>query len=101
MFVDPLPATTYLWLNNSVAPLNNVKVRQAINYAINRLEVQRVWGGATQAAPTDQVLPPTMPGFQKLDIYPVAGDLAKAKALIKASGIKTPVVRVVKRPARK
>jgi peptide/nickel transport system substrate-binding protein len=91
VFVDPLPATTYLWLNNSVAPLNNVKVRQAINYAINRLEVQRVWGGATQAAPTDQVLPPTMPGFQKLDIYPVAGDLAKAKALIKASGIKTPV----------
>jgi peptide/nickel transport system substrate-binding protein len=37
------------------------------------------------------VLPPTMPGFQKANIYPVTGDLAKAKALIKASGIKTPV----------
>jgi peptide/nickel transport system substrate-binding protein len=89
--VNPLPATTYLWLNNSVPPLNNVDVRKAINYAINRLAIQRVWGGPTQAAPTDQVLPPTMPGFVKQDIYPVAGDLAEAKALMKASGIKTPV----------
>ncbi len=91
VFVNPLPATTYLWLNNSVAPLNNVKVRQAINYAINRLEIQRVWGGPTQAAVTDQVLPPTMPGFVKAAIYPVAGDLAKARALMKAAGVTTPV----------
>jgi peptide/nickel transport system substrate-binding protein len=91
VFVDPLPATTYLWLNNSVAPLTNVKVRQAINYAINRLEIQRVWGGASQATPTDQVLPPTMPGYVQANNYPVTGSLSKAKALIKASGIKTPV----------
>jgi peptide/nickel transport system substrate-binding protein len=91
VFVNPLPATTYLWLNNSVPPLNNVKVRQAINYAINRLAIQRVWGGPSQAAPTDQVLPPTMPGYVKANNYPVAGDLAKAKSLMKASGVKTPV----------
>src|SRR5262249_11727793 len=58
VFVNPLPATTYLWLNNTVPPLNNDKVREAINYAINRLAIQRVWGGASQGAPTDQVLPP-------------------------------------------
>jgi ABC-type transport system substrate-binding protein len=91
VFVDPLPATTYLWLNNSVAPLNNAKVRQAINYAINRLEIQRVWGGASQASATDQVLPPTMPGFQRLNIYPPLGNVAEAKKLMAQSGVKTPV----------
>ncbi len=91
MFVNPLPATTYLWLNNTVPPLNNIKVRQAINYAINRLAIQRVWGGPSQAAPTDQILPPTMPGYVKANNYPVAGNVAMAKSLIKAVGIKTPV----------
>ena len=91
VFVDPLPATTYLWLNNTVAPLNNAKVRQAINYAINRLEIQRVWGGPSQAAATDQVLPPTMPGYVKANTYPLGGDVAKAKALMAASGVHTPV----------
>lgn len=91
VFVDPLPGTTYLWLNNTVPPLNNIKVRQAINTAINRLAIQRVWGGPSQGVPTEQVLPPTMPGYVKANNYPVAGSLAAAKALMKASGVKTPV----------
>jgi ABC-type transport system substrate-binding protein len=91
VFVDPLPATTYLWLNNTVPPLNNVKVRQAINTAINRLAIQRVWGGPSQGVPTEQVLPPTMPGYTKAANYPVGGNLAAAKALMKAAGVKTPV----------
>jgi peptide/nickel transport system substrate-binding protein len=91
VFVDPLPATTYLWLNNTVPPLNNAKVRQAINTAINRLAIQRVWGGPSQGAPTDQILPPTMPGYVKANNYPVAGNVSAAKALIKAAGVTTPV----------
>jgi peptide/nickel transport system substrate-binding protein len=91
VFVTPLPGTTYLWLNNTVPPLNNVKVRQAINYAINRLAIQRVWGGPSQAAPTDQVLPPTMPGYVKANNYPVAGNVKKAKSLMKAAKVATPV----------
>jgi peptide/nickel transport system substrate-binding protein len=91
VFVDPLPATTYLWLDNTVPPLNNIKVRQAINTAINRLAIQRVWGGPSQGVPTEQVLPPTMPGYVRANNYPVAGNLAAAKTLMKASGVKTPV----------
>jgi ABC-type transport system substrate-binding protein len=91
VFVDPLPATTYLWLNNTVPPLNNPKVRQAINTAINRLAIQRVWGGPSQGVPTEQILPPTMPGYVKASNYPVAGDVAAAKALMKAAGVTTPV----------
>ena len=41
--------------------------------------------------PTDQVLPPTMPGYVKANNYPVAGNPAAAEALMKASGVKTPV----------
>jgi peptide/nickel transport system substrate-binding protein len=91
VFVNPLPGTTYLWLNNTVPPLTNIKVRQAINYAIDRLAIQRVWGGPSQAAPTDQVLPPTMPGYVKANNYPVAGNLTMAKSLMKAAKVKTPV----------
>ncbi len=91
IFVNPTPSLNYLWMNNDVAPFNNVKVRQAVNYAINRNAILRVWGGRSQGQITDQILPPTMGGFRDVQIYPANGDLAKAKALIKASGIKLPV----------
>jgi peptide/nickel transport system substrate-binding protein len=91
VFVGTLPATTYLWMNSSVAPFNNAKVRQAVNYAINRDALLRVWGGPSQGSVTDQVLPPTMPGWQKAALYPSAGDTAKAKALLAASGVALPI----------
>jgi peptide/nickel transport system substrate-binding protein len=91
IFLNPTPSVNYLWMNNDVAPFNNVKVRQAVNYAINRNAILRVWGGRSQGQITDQILPPTMGGFRDVQIYPANGDLAKAKALIKASGIKLPV----------
>ncbi len=81
----------YLFLNNDVPPLDNVKVRQAINYAINRNALLRVWGGPSQGSVTDQVLPPTMSGWKDADIYPMGGDPEKAKQLLAESGVKLPV----------
>jgi peptide/nickel transport system substrate-binding protein len=91
VFLNPTPSVNYLWLNNDVPPFDNVKVRQAVNYAINRNAILRVWGGRSQGQITDQILPPTMGGYRDAQIYPANGNLAKAKALIKASGIKLPV----------
>lgn len=91
VFLNPTPSVTYLWMNNDVPPFDNVKVRQAVNYAINRNAILRVWGGRSQGQVTDQILPPTMGGYHDAQLYPANGDLAKAKALIKASGIKLPV----------
>ncbi|MGI8571463.1 MAG: ABC transporter substrate-binding protein [Solirubrobacteraceae bacterium] len=91
VFVDPLPGITYLWLNNTVPPFNNFKVRQAVNYAIDRQAIVRVWGGPSEGKPADQVLPPTMPGWIKANIYPDSGNPAQAQALMKASGVHTPV----------
>jgi ABC-type transport system substrate-binding protein len=96
VFTNPLPATTYLFLNYSVPPLDNVKVRQAVNYALNRTNLLRVWGGPSQGQTTSQVLPPTMPGYVKADNYPDAGDLAKAQQLMADAGVTTPVNLVLR-----
>ena len=77
------PANTfYYFMNNRVAPFDNVKVRQAVNFAINREALVRIYGGL--ATPTQNVLPPTYPQYKKLNLYPY--NLAKAKSLIKAAG---------------
>jgi peptide/nickel transport system substrate-binding protein len=77
------PANTYyFFMNNREAPFDNLKVRQAVNYAINREALVRIYGGLAQ--PTENVLPPTYPSYKKLSMYPY--DLAKAKQLIKDSG---------------
>src|SRR5207245_1813570 len=91
IFLEPTPSVTYLWMNNDVPPFNNVKVRQAVNYALNRNALLRVWGGRSQGQITDQILPPTMGGYRDAQIYPASGDVAKAKALLKASGVKLPI----------
>jgi peptide/nickel transport system substrate-binding protein len=79
------PANTYyFFMNTRVKPFDNLKVRQAVNYAINRQALVRIYGGL--AAPTQNVLPPVYPQYKRLNLYPY--NLAKAKALIAASGDK-------------
>ena len=79
------PANTYyFFMNQRVAPFNNVKVRQAVNYAINRQALVRIYGGLAQ--PTENILPPTYPSYRKHALYPY--NLAKAKAMIAAAGVK-------------
>jgi peptide/nickel transport system substrate-binding protein len=78
------PANTfYYFMNTRNAPFNNLKVRQAVNYAINREALVRIYGGL--ATPTQNVLPPTYPQYKKLNLYPY--NLAKAKSLIKQAGV--------------
>ncbi len=51
--------TGYLTLNTKVKPLDNVKVRQAINMAVNKERITRILNG--RATPANQPLPPLMP----------------------------------------
>ena len=75
--------TYYFWMNIREAPFNKLKVRQAVNYAIDRRALQTlVWGGLGR--PTQNVLPPTYPSYRKLNLYP--HNLAKAKTLINQAG---------------
>ena len=95
VFAGTLPSTTYVWFNTTVAPFDNVKVRQAVNFALNREEILRVWGGPSQGVITDQVLPPTMPGWQQANLFPPAGDTAKAQSLLQESGVQLPISTVL------
>jgi peptide/nickel transport system substrate-binding protein len=75
--------TYYFWMNIREAPFNKLKVRKAVNMAIDRRAMQTlVWGGLGQA--TQNVLPPTYPSYRKLNLYP--RNLARAKTLIREAG---------------
>lgn len=76
---EPTVSTYYFWMNMKKPPFNDLRVRQAVNYALNREAMERIYTG--QLAATHQILPPDMPGYKKFDLYPY--NMTKAKQLIK------------------
>jgi len=78
------PANTYYYfMNTKMKPFDDVKVRQAVNYAIDRNALVRLYGGL--ATPTENILPPTYPQYKKHTFYKF--DLAKAKQMIQQAGL--------------
>jgi len=77
--LEPTNTVDYFWLNNQRPPFDDVRVRQAVNYAIDPDAINRLLGGRLH--PTQQILPPAMPGYQQYRRYP-GPDLAKAKQLL-------------------
>ncbi|TCB21037.1 ABC transporter substrate-binding protein [Rhizobium leguminosarum bv. viciae] len=75
--------TGYITLNTKVKPFDNVKVRQALNMAINKDRITRIPNG--RATPANQPLPPLMPGYDK-SFTGYAYEVAKAKALLAEAG---------------
>ncbi len=75
--------TGYITLNTKIPPLDDVKVRQALNMAINKDRLTRIVNG--RATPANQPLPPLMPGYDK-SFTGYAYDPAKAKALLAEAG---------------
>lgn len=66
-------------------PLAELKVRQAMNMAINRDAIQKVVMRG-QSEPTGVIMPPFVNGWtEELDAYPAA-DIEKAKALMAEAG---------------
>jgi len=66
-------------------PLADIRVRKAINIAINRDAIKQIVMRG-QSQPTGVIMPPFVNGWTKeLDAYPKT-DLAKAKALMKQAG---------------
>lgn len=76
--------TSYVWMNTRAKPFDNVKVRQAVNWAINRRAFVKIGGGA--GTPSSQILPPSIAGHTGVDQYPKQ-DMKKARQLIKESGV--------------
>ncbi len=91
--INPLTAFWYAPMNVNLPPFNNLKARQALNYAIDRNAAVKIFGGSKLASPSCQVLPPGFPGHKDYCPYTKnpgttwsAPDLAKAKQLVKESG---------------
>ena len=78
------PNTYYFFMNTRVPPFTSLQVRQAVNYAIDRKALVKLYGGL--AVPTENVLPPTYLQYEMHDFYP--HDLAKAKQLVARSSFK-------------
>jgi peptide/nickel transport system substrate-binding protein len=91
--------TLLIGLNTRAAPFNDLRVRRALNYAVDRAKLAQLLG--QDSSPTCQTLPPYVPGFRRHCPYTLdpnsagrwrAPDLAKAQALIAASGTRgTPI----------
>jgi peptide/nickel transport system substrate-binding protein len=75
---EPMIGVYYFWLNTQKPPFDDVRVRRAVNYALDPAALERIYAGTVKR--TQQVLPPQMPGYRKFELYP--HDLAKAKELI-------------------
>ncbi|HEY5525285.1 MAG TPA: glutathione ABC transporter substrate-binding protein, partial [Clostridium sp.] len=74
----------YLFLNNEKAPFNNIKVRQALNYAIDKdAYCKVVWDGFS--TPTKSIIAPNVQYYKENDIYQY--NIEKAKSLLKEAGI--------------
>jgi peptide/nickel transport system substrate-binding protein len=96
LHLNPQPATYFfLFLNTRLPPFDDVRVRRAINYAVDRAAVARAQGGPELAKPFCQIRPPTIAGYRAycpytLDPSPTgewkAPDLTRARRLVAASG---------------
>jgi peptide/nickel transport system substrate-binding protein len=81
--------TYYLAFNPKVKPFDNLKVREAVSYAINRTTVVNALGGSSLAEAATTFLPDQASyGYTPYDAFPAGGtgDAAKAKALLKEAG---------------
>jgi peptide/nickel transport system substrate-binding protein len=100
--VNPLTAFWYLTLNTNLAPFDNEAARQAVNWAVDRTALVRLYGGPNLAQPACTILPPGFPGHVNSCQYTKEGtttwsapDIDKAKQLVQQSGTAGQEVGVV------
>jgi peptide/nickel transport system substrate-binding protein len=79
---------TYLAMNTQRGALKDLKVRQAIEYAVDPKAFIIAQGGSQAAIRATTLITPGIPGRVDYDLYPAGddGDVAKAKQLLAEAG---------------
>jgi ABC-type transport system substrate-binding protein len=75
--------TSYMGLNCQMPPLDDRRVRQALNYAVNKDDVVALLNG--RAIPAKGVVPPGMPGYVS-DVTGYPYDRKRARTLLQEAG---------------
>lgn len=73
--------TQYFWMNTGRPPFDDLRVREAANYAVDRSVLRGIYDG--RLSPTQQILPPGMPGYSRFEPFPY--DLERARRLVAAA----------------
>jgi peptide/nickel transport system substrate-binding protein len=80
--------TNYLMINLSTPPFDDVHVRRAVNWVVNKEAIRKAWGGPTTGLLATHIVPDPILGDKLKGYAPYGtgkGDLAKAKAEMKLS----------------
>jgi len=81
-------ALQYLAMNTTRPGLSDVRVRKAIEYAVDKRAFQLAAGGTQGGDLASTLITPGIPGRQGYDLYsaPASGDVAQAKKLLSQAG---------------
>ncbi|GAB3391337.1 ABC transporter substrate-binding protein [Humibacter soli] len=79
----------YLTMNTQRGELKNLKVRQALEYAVDKQSYLVASGGAQAGTLATTLITPGIAGRVNYDLYPAkaSGDVSKAKSLLSAAGV--------------
>ena len=90
-------STYYYFMNERVKPFDDVNVRKAVNFAIDKRALARLFGGLLE--PGCNFLPPGMAGYEKIEPCPYgdptqAPNVEEARKLIQEAGVEGEKVTV-------
>ncbi|MDR6319472.1 ABC transporter substrate-binding protein [Actinoplanes couchii] len=86
----PSTCLTYVGLNTSKKNISDVRVRQAINLAVDKTTLLNATGGNQFATIASTIIPSNVSGHADYNLYPSTGDtgdVEKAKALLTEAGL--------------
>ena len=83
LFTQPSLSVYSFVFNTRRAPFSDPRLRRAVNFAMDRRALAAHTGGGESGRPTDQFIPPGLPGFEDVAVYPLGGpDLESARRLV-------------------
>jgi len=80
LHADPGDRTWYITMNMLTPPFDDIAVRKAVNYAIDKQALQKAWGGPPHGDIATHIMPPTVLDFggEEFDPYNTPNEAGSA-----------------------